>query len=227
MTVLDSDAVLFGTPHGPGLWIADPDTAAPTGEDAPDGNTWTAVGYISEDGVPEVTNTVDKQAIRVWRKRLPHRYATQGQLVTVSFTLAEVNDAMSWLWWDQDPADVKIGAGAFREWAALLQVVDQGTLIRAWFPRTIVTGTEPLTFDKTAPVTAGITLTMLQSDLSEGTWERVAVTAPPVDYEPRDVDVAALLVIRPELVSSVSQPSGEFYPGTNTFPGTFTYPGSP
>ena len=227
MTALDASSVLFGTAHGPGLWLGDPDTAPPTGEDSPDGNYWTPVGYIAEDGVPEVTNTVDKQAIRVWRKRLPHRYSAQGQLVQVSFTLAEVNDAMSWLWWDQDPTAVKIGHADLREWSALLQVLDGTSLVRAWFPRCVVTGTEPLTFDKNEPIGAGVTLTMLHSDLSDGTWERIAVSVPEEPYVPQTVSVAALAVVRVEGLAAFPLEAGAFYPGPTTYPSSSTYPGLP
>jgi hypothetical protein len=182
---LDPSNIIVGISDGPGLWVAESGAQAPSEDTDVDLDTWTAVGYISDDETPTVSQDISTEDITAWQTQGVLRRVLNSRIFSLGFTLIEVNPASMALWFDQAVPEATEGAfsitlsstGAQNERAALLQVRDGEKLLRFWFPRAVLTEAGDVTFEKGGETGYPVKLTALDVDGSPGTFERVTVVA--------------------------------------------------
>jgi len=177
---LDPSNIVVGISDGPGLWIADADTAAPVGDVTVDTQDWTSVGYISDDETPTVSQDISTEDITAWQTQGVLRRVLNSRVFSLAFSMIEVNPSSMALWFDADVPAENLGTfsidlsstGSQHERAALLQVRDGDTMTRYWFPRAVLTEAGDVAHEKGTPTGYPVTLTALDVDGSPGVFER-------------------------------------------------------
>ena len=168
---LDSDQLLLGTAHGPGLWIAEADTAPPASITDEWGTGWTSLGYASEDG-PTISSSTDSTDIRGWQSLGVLRSVITGRTVTVQFQLLQWNDVNLALYWDIDvPTLAPDGSFKFsvrsdqagRRHTLGLDVEDGDNQVRLLFPRVQLNAAGDMQFQRGALAVLDVTFAALET----------------------------------------------------------------
>jgi len=124
---LDPTQVQVGSNNGPGLYLAPSGTAGPTDTVSPWPAAWSILGYASNDGAT-VGSSTDTNEIVPWQSIVPLFNVMVKRLVTMKFTLWQLNALTLGLYFDADvPAVVAAPAAPTLSTAASGGTVLAGT----------------------------------------------------------------------------------------------------
>lgn len=97
---LDPGNVVIGTANADGIYIAPVGTAPPATATEAWGAGWSALGYLSEDGI-NLSRDVESEQIRAWQSKSPLRTVITGTSLTMGFTMIELTPVSLALWFAQ------------------------------------------------------------------------------------------------------------------------------
>lgn len=172
-TGLDSDELLVGTANGPGIWIADADTAGPSDVGVAWPSEWRPLGYATEDG-PTISASTDTEDVTAWQALGSLRTLITGRTVTIQFQLMQWNALNLALYWDVDEPTVTATGGfnfdvrsdqAGKKHALGIDVKDGDNELIYVVPRVQLSDAGDMQFQRSAAAVLDVTFTALESDL--------------------------------------------------------------
>jgi len=168
---LDPTQVLNGQNKGPGLYLAPAGTAGPADTTVAWPAAWTILGYASNDGATIGVST-DTNEIVPWQSIVPLLTAVTKRLVTMKFTLWQLNDQTLALYFDADVPTVT-GGNAFtldvrsdkpqHIYAVGIDAADINHTMRVIFPRANLTDAGDMQIKRGEAVPLEVTLTALDT----------------------------------------------------------------
>lgn len=172
-TALDSDQLVVGTAHGPGIYLADTGATPPADADAAWPAAWNSMGYATEDGVT-LANSTDTEDINAWQALGALRTLITGRTVTVAMQLMQWNSQNLALYWDVDQPTIQAD-GTFkfdvrsdqagRRHAIGVDVRDGDNVVRYVLPRVQLSDAGDMQFQRSAAALLDLTFTVLETDL--------------------------------------------------------------
>lgn len=168
---LDASNVLLGLNNGAGVYIGPAGTALPATLSADFASPWTAIGYISDDGV-SLSSSTDSDTITPWQSTSPVRTIITGKALELQFVMWETTPLTMGLYFDVTPPTGAAGVLAFDVpsdaggilYAVALDVKDQTTIFRIAFPRAQLSDTGDVTFSRGDAIGWDATLSALDNN---------------------------------------------------------------
>lgn len=168
---LDAEEVQVGTPNGPGIWIAPPNTEPPatTGDDyaAP----WRCLGYLSDDG-PTIGTSSDSTDLVPWQSAAPIKSIITSRSVTMQFSLWQLNAETLSIYFDTDiPTENPDGSldmdvrtdQAGHTYAVSIDSRDGNRVLRITFLRASLTDAGDMPIQRGAVIPLDVTLSALET----------------------------------------------------------------
>lgn len=167
---LDPTQVVVGTNNGPGLYLAPPGTAGPADTVTAWPVGWNILGYASDDGATVGSNT-DTNEITPWQSIVPLLTVVTKRLVTMKFTLWQLNELTLGLYFDADPPTPTSGAIAMQVrsdkpqhlYAVGVDAADTNHAFRVIFPRASLSDAADMQIKRGEAVPLEVTLTALDT----------------------------------------------------------------
>lgn len=163
----DASNVVLGTPKATGgVYSGSTSTTLPTTPTAALNGGFSALGYVSEDGLV-MSNGRDTTTLRDWGGE-PVRIIQSNDEVTLAWAFLETSVAVLKEYFGQDNASasgivntVTVNGDPMPERAFVFEMLDGDTAYRIVVPKAVVTARTDLTFVPTDAVSYGVTVTCL------------------------------------------------------------------
>jgi hypothetical protein len=168
---LDPEQVQVGTPNGPGIYIAPPNTPAPPNTTGDWPSPWKCLGYLSDDG-PTVGQSTDSEDLTPWQSVAPIKSIITARSVTMQFVLWQLNPDTLALYFDTDvptagtdgslDMDVRTDQ-AGHTYAIGIDSRDGNRVLRITFPRASLSDAGDMAITRGAVVPLDCTLSALET----------------------------------------------------------------